>query len=62
MKELSESRILIVDDVPANVDVLVQALQGDYQLSVAIDGTAALRSCGEVPAGPGVARHRDARD
>ena len=42
MKELSESRILIVDDVPANVDVLVQALRGEYQLSVAIDGTAAL--------------------
>jgi sigma-B regulation protein RsbU (phosphoserine phosphatase) len=44
MRELSESRILIVDDVPANVDVLVQALRGEYQLSVAIDGTAALRN------------------
>ena len=44
MKELSESRVLIVDDVPANVDVLVQALRGDYQLSVAIDGAAALRT------------------
>jgi phosphoserine phosphatase RsbU/P len=44
MRELSESRILIVDDVPANVDVLVQALQGEYQLSVTIDGTGALRS------------------
>jgi len=43
MKELSDSRILIVDDVPANVDVLVQALRGDYQLSVALDGNAALR-------------------
>ena len=42
MKELSECRILIVDDVPANVDVLVQALRGDYQLSVAIDGTTGL--------------------
>lgn len=44
MRELSESRVLIVDDVPANVDVLVQALHGDYQLSVALDGAAALRS------------------
>jgi sigma-B regulation protein RsbU (phosphoserine phosphatase) len=44
MKNLSESRILIVDDVPANVDVLVQALRGEYQLSVAIDGVTALRS------------------
>lgn len=33
-----------MDDVPANVDVLVQALRGQYQLSVAIDGTAALRT------------------
>jgi sigma-B regulation protein RsbU (phosphoserine phosphatase) len=44
MKELSECRILIVEDVPANVDVLVQALRGDYQLSVAIDGAAGLRT------------------
>ncbi|HTY89370.1 MAG TPA: SpoIIE family protein phosphatase [Candidatus Acidoferrum sp.] len=44
MKELSECRVLIVDDVPANVDVLVQALRGEYQLSVAIDGTSALRT------------------
>jgi sigma-B regulation protein RsbU (phosphoserine phosphatase) len=33
-----------VDDVPANVEVLVQALRGEYQLSVAIDGTTALRT------------------
>jgi phosphoserine phosphatase RsbU/P len=44
VKELSESRILIVDDVPANVDVLVQALRGEYQLSVAIDGTTGLHT------------------
>jgi sigma-B regulation protein RsbU (phosphoserine phosphatase) len=44
MKELSESRILIVDDVPANVSVLVEALRGEFQLSVALDGDTALRS------------------
>ena len=44
MRELSESRILIVDDVKSNVDVLVQALKDEYKLSVALDGTAALRS------------------
>jgi phosphoserine phosphatase RsbU/P len=44
VRELSESRILIVDDVKANVDVLVQALKDDYKLSVALDGPAALRS------------------
>ena len=32
MKDLSESRILIVDDVKANVDVLVQALRDEYKL------------------------------
>ena len=42
MKELSDSRVLIVDDVKANVDVLVQALSGDYKLSVALGGQQAL--------------------
>jgi phosphoserine phosphatase RsbU/P len=50
MKDLSESRILIVDDVKANVDVLVQALRGDYRLSVALDGASALRSLERSPA------------
>lgn len=44
MKDLSECRILIVDDVKANVDVLVQALRDEYKLSVALDGEGALRS------------------
>jgi PleD family two-component response regulator len=44
VRDLSDSRILIVDDVKANVDVLVQALRDDYKLSVALDGAAALRS------------------
>lgn len=43
MRELSESRILIVDDVKANIDVLVQALRDEYKLSVATSGEAALR-------------------
>ena len=42
MKELAESRVLIVDDVRANVDVLVQALREDYKLSVALGGQQAL--------------------
>ena len=49
MKDLSDSRILIVDDVKANVDVLVQALRDEYKLSVALDGTAALRSIEKNP-------------
>ena len=40
MKALSQSRILIVDDAEANVDVLVNLLRADYRLSVALDGEA----------------------
>jgi sigma-B regulation protein RsbU (phosphoserine phosphatase) len=49
VKDLSESRILIVDDVKTNVDVLVQALRNEYKLSVALDGLAALRSIEKTP-------------
>ena len=49
MNNLSESRILIVDDARTNVDVLVEALRGDYKLSVALDGTTALRSVEKSP-------------
>ncbi|MCC7261170.1 MAG: response regulator [Candidatus Latescibacteria bacterium] len=41
--DLSGSKILIVDDVPANLDVLVQALdKGGYNILVASDGETAL--------------------
>jgi sigma-B regulation protein RsbU (phosphoserine phosphatase) len=50
MKEdLAESRILIVDDVKANIDVLVGALREDYKLSVALNGEGALRSAEKNP-------------
>ena len=49
MKDLAESRILIVDDVKANVDVLVHALRDQYKLSVALDGASALRSIERNP-------------
>jgi sigma-B regulation protein RsbU (phosphoserine phosphatase) len=44
MKDLAESRILIVDDAKANVDILVEALRAEYKLSVALSGESALRS------------------
>ena len=44
MKDLSESRVLIVDDAKTNVDILIEALRDEYKLSVALDGAAALRS------------------
>ena len=49
MKNLSESRILIVDDARTNVDVLVEALRSEYRLSVALDGATALRSVEKSP-------------
>jgi len=42
LKDLSDCRVLIVDDVKANVDILVQALSGDYKLSVALGGQQAM--------------------
>jgi phosphoserine phosphatase RsbU/P len=42
VKELSDCRVLIVDDVKANVDVLVQALSNEYKLSVALSGQQAM--------------------
>lgn len=49
MKDLSECRVLIVDDVKANVDVLVHALRDDHKLSVALSGEAALRTIEKSP-------------
>jgi len=44
VKDLSESRVLIVDDAKVNIDILVEALRDEYKLSVALDGAAALCS------------------
>ena len=49
MKELSECRVLIVDDVKANVDILVQALSSEYKLSVALGGQQALEAVRRSP-------------
>src|SRR5687767_5345426 len=43
MKDLCDSRILIVDDDPSNVDILVQALREDHKLSVVLNGESALQ-------------------
>ena len=42
VKSRAECRILIVDDVKANVDLLVELLRHDYKLSVAMNGESAL--------------------
>jgi len=49
VKELSECRVLVVDDMKANVDMLVEALRGDHKLSVALDGETALRAVQKSP-------------
>ena len=42
INSISNSRILIVDDTKANIDILVSALGKNYKLSVALDGNSAL--------------------
>ena len=44
MKKISECTILIVDDTEANIDILVDALGDDYELSVAMDGFSAIEN------------------
>jgi sigma-B regulation protein RsbU (phosphoserine phosphatase) len=49
MKELSECRVLIVDDAKANLDLLVEGLKGNYRLSVALSGEMALNAVAHNP-------------
>ena len=42
MKDLTECTVLIVDDTETNVDILVDALGEEYDISVAMDGESAL--------------------
>lgn len=49
MKSLAERRVLVVDDLRANVQLLVGVLKGEYQVSTAFDGESALRSIAESP-------------
>jgi sigma-B regulation protein RsbU (phosphoserine phosphatase) len=49
VKELSDCRVLIVDDVKANVDILVEALRGDYKLAVALCGEQAMSAVHRSP-------------
>ena len=42
MKKLSECTVLIVDDTEENIDILVETLGDDYDLSVTMDESSAL--------------------
>ncbi|OQY54152.1 MAG: hypothetical protein B6245_21680 [Desulfobacteraceae bacterium 4572_88] len=39
--DLGQCKVLLVDDVDSNIDILVQALRGDYRLAAALDGETA---------------------
>ncbi len=43
MEELSNSTVLVVDDNKTNIDILVDALHSEYEVSVAMDGKSALQ-------------------
>jgi diguanylate cyclase (GGDEF)-like protein len=49
MTLLSQSSILIVDDVPSNIQVLAEALRQDYQVRIATNGADALAIAHEAP-------------
>jgi sigma-B regulation protein RsbU (phosphoserine phosphatase) len=49
MKNLSDCRILIVDDAKANLDILVEGLKADHKLSLAMNGEMALQIAARTP-------------
>nr|WP_321401570.1 two-component system response regulator [uncultured Desulfobacter sp.] len=49
MTDLSQMRVLVVDDVETNVDILVEALGDDYHVCVAMDGESALEIIEDTP-------------
>ena len=49
MKSLSECNVMVVDDTEENVDILVETLGEDYEISVAMDGESALEDIAENP-------------
>ncbi len=46
--EQQEKTILVVDDTEANIDILVEILAEDYDVSVAMDGESALETAEEI--------------
>ncbi|QIZ75686.1 HD domain-containing phosphohydrolase [Ferrimonas lipolytica] len=49
MTENQKPTILLVDDAPANIDILVAALRNQYQLRVALNGETALKIVTNTP-------------
>ena len=49
MKNLSDCRVLLVDDAKANLDILVEGLKSDHKLSLALNGEMALQIAAKAP-------------
>jgi sigma-B regulation protein RsbU (phosphoserine phosphatase) len=49
MTNLSDCRVLLVDDAKANLDILVEGLKSDYKLSLALNGDMALKAAARNP-------------
>jgi sigma-B regulation protein RsbU (phosphoserine phosphatase) len=49
VKQLSDCRVLLVDDAKANLDILVEGLKSDHKLSVAMNGESALQIAARTP-------------
>jgi sigma-B regulation protein RsbU (phosphoserine phosphatase) len=49
MKQLSDCRVLLVDDAKANLDILVEGLKSDHKLSLALNGETALQIAARTP-------------
>ncbi len=49
MKQLSDCRLLLVDDAKANLDILVAGLKADHKLSLALSGEMALQLAARTP-------------
>ena len=49
MEEGKRDTILVVDDTEANIDILVEALNGEYNVSVATDGESAIEAVEAAP-------------
>ena len=47
MKDLSECTVLVVDDGETNIDILLDILGEDYDVTVALDGESALEAVAE---------------
>lgn len=49
MKDLPRKTILIVDDVPENIDVLAAILSDDYNVKIAINGEKTIKIASKTP-------------